>query len=213
MTRTRFVVTLPDDAWVTSVSREHSRAAFRLLAAVDRSTSACGLVWITAPDVTPILDSMDRAEMEYTVLHRTSQEAAVQFETPNAVVLAAAAEAGVPIVFPIETSNGQSTLDAVGDPARMTTLAQELEATCPEVTVAFVREQFDRSQQLTHRQRTLVTTALEMGYYDTPRRCSLTALADELDLAKSTISETLHRAEEVIVKDYFRAPDGSRTPI
>lgn len=41
-----------------------------------------------------------------------------------------------------------------------------------------------------------MNAVIERGYYDTPRRCTLTELADELDLAKSTCSERLHRAEE-----------------
>ncbi|WP_231185036.1 helix-turn-helix domain-containing protein [Haladaptatus sp. DYF46] len=36
---------------------------------------------------------------------------------------------------------------------------------------------------------------MEKGYYDTPRRCSLTELAGELDVSKSTLSVVLHRAK------------------
>lgn len=45
--------------------------------------------------------------------------------------------------------------------------------------------------------------AVEAGYYDTPRTCTLTELADEVGLAKSTCSEILHRAEEIIVKEFI----------
>ena len=213
MARTRFVVTLPDHAWVTPISRENPDATFRLLAAVGGGESVAGLFWITASNVPAILESMDATGIEPTILHRTDQEAAVQFETADAVLLTAAVEARIPILLPIETSAGRATLDAVGDPVRITALARQLEATCADVTIEFVREQFDSSWHLTHRQRTLVVTALEMGYYDTPRRCSLTDLADELGLAKSTLSETLHRAEEAIVKEYFRATERPPAPL
>ena len=53
---------------------------------------------------------------------------------------------------------------------------------------------------LTDRQRTPVETAVAEGYYDTPRDCTLTELAEEVDVAKSTASETLHRAEGKIIE-------------
>jgi len=55
---------------------------------------------------------------------------------------------------------------------------------------------------LTETQTELVETAIEQGYYDTPRTCSLTDLGREVDIAKSTASETLHRAEEKIIKQF-----------
>jgi predicted DNA binding protein len=51
--------------------------------------------------------------------------------------------------------------------------------------------------------RYLLRTAVERGYYDTPRRCTLTELAEALDMAKSTCSETLHRAEGKITKQFL----------
>ena len=46
-------------------------------------------------------------------------------------------------------------------------------------------------------------TAVDHGYYDTPRACSLTELAEEVGIAKSTCSETLHRAEETMIKQFM----------
>lgn len=66
-----------------------------------------------------------------------------------------------------------------------------------------VRQRIEPEQLLTERQLTLVRAAVEHGYYDTPRRCSLTGLPAEIDLAKWTCSETLHRAEGRIIKQFL----------
>jgi len=60
---------------------------------------------------------------------------------------------------------------------------------------------------LTDRQRDLVVAAVQQGYYDTPRGSSLTELSDHLGMAKSTVSETLHRAEETVVKEFVAELD------
>ncbi|MDZ7688314.1 MAG: helix-turn-helix domain-containing protein [Halobacteriales archaeon] len=62
-------------------------------------------------------------------------------------------------------------------------------------------------ETLTEKQRALVEKAVKMGYYDTPRRCSLTELAEECGIAKSTCSDTLHRAEERVLKEFVNGFD------
>lgn len=52
---------------------------------------------------------------------------------------------------------------------------------------------------LTDRQREVVETAYGLGYYDVPRAATAEAVADELDLDPSTVSEHLQRAERNIV--------------
>ena len=51
---------------------------------------------------------------------------------------------------------------------------------------------------LTPRQRFVFDTAMQEGYYDVPRRITLTQLADVLDVAKSTLSAQLKRIESSI---------------
>lgn len=48
---------------------------------------------------------------------------------------------------------------------------------------------------LTDRQREIVETAYEMGYYDVPRQASSAAIATEVGLDASTVAEHLQRAE------------------
>tara|TARA_Y100000766_G_C18917440_1_gene613393 strand:+ start:14237 stop:14863 length:627 start_codon:yes stop_codon:yes gene_type:complete len=51
---------------------------------------------------------------------------------------------------------------------------------------------------LTPRQRFVFDTAMQEGYYDVPRRISLTQLSVVLDVAKSTLSAQLQRIESSI---------------
>jgi hypothetical protein len=53
----------------------------------------------------------------------------------------------------------------------------------------------DVLDSLTDRQHEVVRIAYEMGYYEVPRAVSITAVAAELELDPSTVSEHLQRAE------------------
>jgi predicted DNA binding protein len=55
---------------------------------------------------------------------------------------------------------------------------------------------------LTPRQRQVFDIAIREGFYDIPRRISLTELAQLLGVAKSTLSAQLQRVESTIVNTF-----------
>jgi predicted DNA binding protein len=57
----------------------------------------------------------------------------------------------------------------------------------------------DARSLLTDRQREIFETAVERGYYRIPRGITQTQLADELDLAPSTVDEHLRKAESTML--------------
>ncbi|MFT4923252.1 MAG: putative DNA binding protein [Haloarculaceae archaeon] len=59
------------------------------------------------------------------------------------------------------------------------------------------------SSRLTDRQREVVETAVEMGYYDVPRSASQEAIATELDCAPSTVAEHLRKCEARTLRAHF----------
>lgn len=59
------------------------------------------------------------------------------------------------------------------------------------------------SRSLTPKQERVLKSALELGYYDYPKRISTEDLSKANGLAPSTISEILRRAEKRIISGYF----------
>ncbi|MDA4111594.1 MAG: helix-turn-helix domain-containing protein [Thaumarchaeota archaeon] len=59
------------------------------------------------------------------------------------------------------------------------------------------------SKALTTKQEHVLKTALELGYYDYPKRISTEDLSKTVGLATSTVSEILRRAERRIITGYF----------
>lgn len=213
MTQARLVVDMPDGPWVSDVSRAHPDATFRVLAALPGDGQGFSLVWITAPDIDDVLKDMHDHDVlaDMSVVQRTDHEATVQFATSAPQLLVAAKRSGIPIEMPVEIEDGNATIDVTGAHDRLSELGRQLEQLGFDFEVRFIQERRQPSQLLTETQRELLFTAVDLGYYDTPRECSLTELADHVGLAKSTASETLHRAEEMIIKEFIRK-NPSRDP-
>ena len=204
MAQATLTVTLPEGVWVQEISTDHPDATFQVLAAVPGASSGFALVRITGPDVASVVAAMAEHDQitELTPVQHSENEATIHFETTAPLLLFSSRDSGMPIELPVEIRGGEATVEVTGSRERLSGLAEQLERFGLKFQVEHVRERLHESQLLSARQQEVVLAAVECGYYDTPRRCTLTELADHLGVAKSTCSETLHRAEEVIVKRF-----------
>lgn len=210
MAQATLAVTLPERVWVSQVSTAHPEATLRVLAAVPGHDSGFALVRITGPDVQSVVEDMNDHEQitELTLAQWSDNEATVHFETTAPLLMFSSRESGMPIELPVEIRDGEATIEVTGSRNRLSELAEQFQRFGLQYRIEHVRERLHESQLLSERQREVLVTGVEQGYYDTPRECSLTELADHLDIAKSTCSETLHRAEEAIIKQFVeRLPD------
>lgn len=198
-------VTLPEGTWVGDVSRAHEGAVFEVLATVPAQDRGVGLVEIRAPDPRAVLAEVRAHDTIMTVDEQavTDRRALVRCETDRPLLLLSAGSAGVPIELPISISNGEATLSVTAPRDRLTELADQLEAFGMSYDLTYIRATTDPTGLLTDRQHAFVRRAAALGYYGVPRDCTLTELADELDVAKSTASEVLARAESKIVDRYL----------
>ncbi|WP_136715857.1 helix-turn-helix domain-containing protein [Halorientalis salina] len=101
--------------------------------------------------------------------------------------------------FPIEfVGDGSIRLTTVGDEEQ---IRQALAAVPEGITVEleklgdYAPENERLLTRLTDRQREVAEIAVEMGYYDTPRKVTYDDVADEVDVAPGTVGEILRKVE------------------
>lgn len=209
MPQANLTITIPNGIWIGDVSRAHPNASIRILSALTGEDAGVGLAEITASDLQDVVaDIQDSASVtELEILQQYENTVLVQFETTMPLLLLPVQDSGVPLTMPFTIENGQAEWDITAPQHRLSELGTQLDEFGIPFTVNEVHQNIEPTQLLTDRQLRLVNAAVEHGYYDTPRRCSLTDLAEELELAKSTCSETLHRAEEKIIKQFIENLD------
>lgn len=205
MPKARLSIDVPEGAWVGDVSEQFPDATFRVLSAFADEDNGIGIVEIeTGSDIVEIAESMSNhdaiADME--VLWNEGYDALIRFETRRPMMLLAAQRSSIPVRMPFEIQNGVGTWELTTSRDRLSELSSVFESMGISYGVDYVRE-VRSDDLLTDKQRDVMNEALKMGFYDTPRKSSLSEVADEIGIAKSTCSEILHRAEEKIVKDFF----------
>lgn len=145
--------------------------------------------------------------VSYEVLHRDDHGLVIEFTTADIPApVRAALDAGVLPREPLVVRDGWVIAEITTSQERLSQFKDELEAAGLPYGIDRVAQSLDPTELLTDHQRHVVSEAIERGYYDDPRGCSLTDLASALEVSKSSISGVLHRAEGHIVKEFFAEP-------
>ncbi|MFC4405927.1 helix-turn-helix domain-containing protein [Haloarchaeobius iranensis] len=204
MPRAELTLTVPDGVWIGDISRDHPEARFRILAALTDDDAGVGLAEVIATDLPPVITAIDADETvtELEILQADDGKALVQFETTTPFLLLPVQGSGVPLELPFTLENGKAEWEITAPQHRLSALAEQLDTFGIPYTVEQVSQRVEPERLLTDSQLRLLLAAVDCGYYDTPRECSLTELAERMGMAKSTASETLHRAEEAVVKRF-----------
>ncbi|PSQ31964.1 helix-turn-helix domain-containing protein [Halobacteriales archaeon SW_8_65_20] len=208
MARARLAVTAPDGSWPARLTSEHPAARIRVRTATIGDPATL-LADVIAPSLPAVLAVIAEAAgvRSLDILDRHGERAVCQISVANAGPLETAAAAGTPPAFPFVVADGIIEWELTAPHESLTTLAEELTERGLEFSVEAIRPGDDEETLLTARQRQIVRAALDGGYYEIPRGCSLADVAAATDLSKSTCSETLRRAERQLLRRYF---DGGR---
>lgn len=213
MPYTKLTITVPGSVWVGEISKAYPETGFRVLAATTCSPSGVVQLDIHSAECDSICGEIRgyNSVTELTVFEADGECCRIQVETTVPLLLMAIEGSGVPLETPFEIRNGRMELEAMLPQHRLSTLSDQFERFDIDFTVDEIRQDGEADALLTDRQRWLVEEAIDQGYYDTPRGCTLTDLAESVGLAKSTCSEVLHRAEGRILKRYVREDGGIET--
>lgn len=141
------------------------------------------------------------------VIHTGERRTVVQFlYQPEPAPGRASRESATPPPFPMRIRDGWVRTEATTTHDQLARYTDELDAAGVAYELVSITQSTDPGELLTDRQHQFVTAAIGRGYYDSPRRCSLTELADDFGVNKATASGVLHRAEGVILKEFMGEP-------
>lgn len=214
MPKATLTLSVPKEIWIGAVSRNSTVDELRVLSAIPSGATGVAVVELAAAEPESIVDDVRAIESTVDVepLKIEETQALLQIETRLPLLLDAARESGVPITMPFTIRDGAVTWEITASRGRLSELGSQLEAFGVEFTVDSIYHRTDSERFLTDQQWDVLRTAIERGYYDTPRTCTQYELAETLGIARSTCSETLHRAEERVIKRFVEGANGPSEP-
>ena len=195
------------DDWLADLSTEFPDDEFRLLATQSREEHPLALLearttegerFVRRFEATPEVLSSD-------VVYHDDRLVLVQFTTVVTELYGALRGSDNVSLYPTILRNGRFSVTLTASHERLSNYADELGKAGIPYQVSSLTQSYDSSELLTERQWEFVTGAVERGYYDTPRGCTLTELAEEFEVHKSAASRLLHRAEGRIMREFVES--------
>lgn len=204
MPRAKITVTIPDRVWIGAFSSEHPDLIFRVISTQYGADTAIGLIEIRTENPVPVISGIDGQDdvVDLELLWTYDEEALLQVETADPQLLVPVWRAGVPLKTPFTISDGTASWEISTSRSKLSALGDQLDSIGMSYEIESIRNfHEDRADDLmTDRQLEVLLAAFDAGYYDTPRRATLTQVAESLDVTKATCSDVLHRAEEKIIE-------------
>ncbi len=203
----RLRVPLPDSAWVARFSRENPGVRIEVLSRLDvdrrRSLSEVRLhsaepgPW--AEELRRLPNVVEVEELEggtldthLRVVHRTSEFIPI-FRDLRLMRR-----------FPFTIQAGEASWVVVAPESKVRLLLRRLREQVPSVALESVRHSDPSrpSGPLTPRQAELLRRAMSLGYFEVPRRITLTSLAKNFGMAPSSLSEALAIVEKKLLEHW-----------
>jgi hypothetical protein len=189
---------------LVALSERHPETEFNVLGAwptdgklrvlVETSTIALSSLEESLSGISTLIDVEIRHAGDETILFEVS--------TPRPPPHGAMADSGIVPSFPLRLENGWFVGSITASQAQLSAFRDELDAGGIEYQLVEISGIDEAGDALTARQQEVIELAVEHGYYESPRRCTLKDLADRLEVNKSVISRILQRAEGHIITAY-----------
>jgi predicted DNA binding protein len=190
--------------WMAAISIEFPDSEFEILSGRLVDDGLLGIAEIRTSNGEAIVrrfeDALEVRSSE--VVHTDKQSVLIQYVIPVPGSYGALRASGNLPRFPATMRDGWLHTELTASQERLARFRNELEAIGISCQVLSVTQSHDSVDLLTDRQRQFVTEAVTRGYYDTPRGCTLSELAETFEVNRSAASGVLRRAEGRIIGEF-----------
>lgn len=192
------------DGWLATISIEFPSVEFRILATQLRDEGALAVLEARTAKEDAFAHRLENTPevRSFEVLYADERMVLLQFVTSSSKSYDPLFKSKTISIYPTILRDGWFTVTLVASHERLSAYTDELAAAGIPYRVLSVAQSHEANELLTRRQWQFITEAVERGYYDTPRGCTLADLAETFDIHKSAASRLRHRAESRIVKEF-----------
>lgn len=201
--RLKIQATAVDD-WLAGFSTEFPDAEFRVLTDQPTEKGLLGIAEVVTTDGDALVRQLEETpEVCSKVLHISEQRVLIQGVAPMTKSYKALRVSGTLPEYPSILRDGWFSFTVTASREQLSEYIDELAAAGIPYQILSVTQSHDSSTLLTDRQWQFISNAVERGYYDIPRDCTLVELAESFNINKSSAGKLLRRAESRIIKQFI----------
>ncbi|MHC1591922.1 MAG: helix-turn-helix domain-containing protein [Candidatus Helarchaeales archaeon] len=188
-------IKIPDDVWLNVLSIKYPETIFEIQTILPTENFiGNALIRIINPNAEQIIKDIKKhpSLVKLDVYSKGPDSYLINVKTKDPYLLVSLIKSEVLLEYPIRVQNGWTTWKVISDRSRISILLDKLKERSVEFRLKQISQYKDKVS-LTRRQMEVLDLALKLGYYDIPRKITLTELAKKLKMSKSSLSELLRR--------------------
>lgn len=202
---TNFHFQIPDGKILSKLSTNYPSVQFNLQSLLPMPNSmGMGLIQVKGGNLQKLVENLSQwlPSSQFTVFYQVSDEILLNLWLENPWFLLTVIKTNLILKYPIIVQNNRIHVDLVADRIKIDTLFQEFDAHKISYVIRHIGR-FSTTSLLTTKQEEVLKAVLNAGYFEIPRRKSLSVIAAEIGVSPASLSEMLRRIFRHLSLDYF----------
>ncbi|GAA0254161.1 helix-turn-helix domain-containing protein [Haladaptatus pallidirubidus] len=190
--------------WLATLSTNLPDTIFNVSATIPTNEGLLGIVEVRTPDGERLVNNIEKiSEVESCeLLYMDDQRVLFQFTSRMTESYDVLISSGTVPQYPVSLHDGWYSAQLTASQEQLSEYLDELSRVGIPYEIVSLTHSYNPNEVLTERQWQAITEAVERGYYEAVRRCTLAELAETFDINESSMSKLLRRAENRIVTGF-----------
>ncbi len=200
--KAKFNIYLPEELWITILSKKYPKVIFEILSIMPtEEMKGNALFKISGRELGKILSEIKThpTSLEVYLISDTPQSKIINVKTKDPWLLLSLVKSEVILKMPVNVQTGIAEWEILAPQEKIRRFNELLEKNGLQFELKSIQK-YTENTTLTERQSEVLDLAVKLGYYEIPRKITLTALAKQLKIAKSTLSGILRRIDKKLIE-------------
>ncbi|TFG09738.1 MAG: hypothetical protein EU535_08805 [Promethearchaeota archaeon] len=198
-------IQVPDEKWLAKFNKKYPELIFQIMSKFLLDTrTGMTLFQVKGITVKQFLNEFRELSEEITfqILFEGEDFAILNVKTEDPWILSALIKTELLISYPVTIKNSAIMLDILSERHKIDEFLIELESKKISYSLKSIGY-YNNSALLTDKQNEILTLGLKYGYFDIPRKLSLSNFAEKVGVSPSALSEMLRRINKKLATYYL----------
>ncbi|WP_457557176.1 helix-turn-helix domain-containing protein [Candidatus Harpocratesius sp.] len=201
----RFQFQIPEGKILSKLSKEFPRFQFNLQSLLPLPENrGISLIEVKGRNLARFQKVITQiiSKNQFTVLYEMEDSLLLNFQMEDPWFLLTIIKTNLILKYPIIVQANQIYVDLVAERSKIDQLFDEFEEHSIPYSIKHIGR-FITNPVLTYKQEQVLKTALDLGYFEIPRKISLSLLAKRLQVAPTSLSEMFRRIFKRLGVNFF----------
>jgi predicted DNA binding protein len=202
-------IKMPPKKWLSILSKKlpHFEILIQSVVPISKSIGHC-ILQISRNEISSYIDVIMKHNLrtEPIILHQTDNLIIISIKLKDPWIVSTVFKNRAMIKFPIKVQDGFVFLNLIGKRTDIDSIFTQFETKEIMYNIKQIGK-YRRQKIFTKKQEAVIKKSHELGFYDIPRKISLTELAKKFHISPSALSELLRRIQKKFTYDYLNSTE------